>query len=304
MAVTAQLPRSAKGVRGGTLFISSEGLVPSGRLLELGKSLIQRLCPDLEGQYDDGMDIDDDGDGMEPRRRSEWDFMDNVHMEKAQDTDTLEALLEFHVPSMITRTLLASTTSPHPRPLPIRLLIIDSIAAPFRATTGTSSEGFISRSRTLGTISDLLHRLSSLHSLAILIINQISDTFPPPSFPYHSNFVKPPHEVYGLPVGMYGRYQTRWFGGESEGVRSIAALGHSWVNTVNTRLMLTRTRRYVCSSAGEGEEGQGEEVGEKVVRRMEMVFSPFAPRASVHYVLEGQGVRSLGGPVRMGDKGF
>lgn len=230
MAVTVQLPRSAGGLGGGTLFISSEGGVPSGRLLDLGKSLLTRLIPDSNRGEDVKMNENDEG--MEEER--EWEFMNNVHMEKAPDIDTLEALLQFHVPSKIERTLLSSHSSPHPRPLPIRLLIIDSIAAPFRATTGTSSEGFISRSRNLGTISSLLHHLASSHSLAILIINQISDTFTPPPFPFSPPFLHPPHDQFQFPIEMYGRFQTRWFGGENEEMKSIAALGLSWVNVVNT----------------------------------------------------------------------
>ncbi|KAI5480536.1 hypothetical protein MNV49_000232 [Pseudohyphozyma bogoriensis] len=311
LSLTVQLARELSGLSGGTIFISSEGHMPSPRLLQLASSLISRLptsSPD--------------------NSRSKWDYLDNIHASKAQDVEHLDALLSYIIPAQIDRIAshaesatplppspsddddddlsiptINRDTPPKP-PLPIKLLIIDSIAAPFRGdanSSTSSSEGFIKRSKDFAAISDKLKRLAAIYNIAVILVNQVSAVFSKPPLASFSSTVsssssspsstpsfRPPNEDLNLPRLLFSRYQTPHFSGESKAFHSQAALGHSWSNIVNTRVMLHRMGRKRVMG---GEFGNEEPT---VVRRANLVFSPYAPRGSVDYVLEEEGLRSIG----------
>lgn len=325
LALHAQLLPALGGVSGGTILISSEGIVPSSRLLGLARTLVDTLPVELQ-------------------HFTPWDYLDNVHTEKAQDVETLDSLLAFLVPAQIERlhqafvdeqipgsppegtpAIPGGRSGPRRPPLPIRLVIVDSIAAPFRAAHENDSGGFVARAKELGSVGDQLKRLAYVFDCAVVVVNQVSDVFdgprpaprppppPPPArtsspFPHHARDTghsttyssspipprnKPAHEQYHLPSLLYSRYQVPHFSGQTPSLRAQAALGYSWTNMINTRLMLSRTKRRVVDV----EEGaQGEDEAMMLVRRMSVVFSPVAPRGSIEYVIVESGLRSLGEP--------
>ncbi|GAA6013514.1 hypothetical protein JCM10207_008876 [Rhodosporidiobolus poonsookiae] len=194
-ALTCQLPLALGGGAGGALFVSSEGTVPSTRLLSLAEGIIASIPPDT----------------LDPPLTA-WDFLDNVHTEKAPDVETLDAVLSYHVPAAIERiNALAASGAPPPStispfddplpsqflsahrpspprpPLPIRLIVVDSIAAPFRAETETGSSGFAVRAKEFAHLGDTLKRLAHVYGCAVLVVNQVQDVFDsrgrlPPSF--------------------------------------------------------------------------------------------------------------------------
>ena len=286
LATTAQLAVELGGLQGGTMLISSEGTLPSQRLFTLAESLAARLASSSPC--------------------SPWtayDMMDNIHTAKATDAESLAALLSYYVPAHIeavashaaSHTLLPpssfyleedspSSTPPPPRtpqkpPLPIRLVIVDSIAAPIRGAHGSDSAGFISRSKELNGVSDSLKRLAHVYCCAVVVVNQVSAVFSRPMGPNSA------HESYHLPRELYNRFQSPHFSGEKSG--NAAALGPSWTNSINARIMLSRTKRRTS-----GEPGVKEGTA---VRLATLVFSPCAPRASIEFVVDEEGVRSLVG---------
>lgn len=216
-------------------------------------------------------------------------MMDNIHLTKAPDVDSLLSLLSFFIPAKIEAINAASLLPPNPSsssqpppPLPIKLIILDSIAAPFRVSHSSNSSGFITRSKEFAQVGTQLKALAWAHNLAIVVVNQVSDVFtsalPPSDRETHSS-LDAPHRRYNLPDQLYSYQQTPHFSGQSNEFGSMAALGHTWSGIVNTRLMLFRLKRRT-------EEGD-------VVRRLEVVFSPGAPRAGIDYVVEQGGIRSL-----------
>lgn len=263
--------------------------------------------------------------------RDVWDFMDNVLFMKAQDVETLDNLLSYHVPATITsyaslaasgsslpplEPLSSSQSAPYrpaddpshrerpPRPpLPVRLIIVDSIAAPFRVAHGNDKNGFIQRSKDLGMIADKLKRLACTYNCAVVVVNQVSDVFddfssrvPPEDTSTTSTSSSPrggagrlAHEQYRLPALLYGRFQIQHFSGQSSRLPMTAALGYSWSNLINTRLMLSRTGRRKRANAVGNEDEQ-----DVLIRRMSLVFSPYAPRGEIDYVLASDGLRSIG----------
>ena len=165
LACTVQLEPHLGGVYGGALFLSSEGTLPSRRLVQLASHFATR-----------------DHARTARTARTAKQFLDNVHVETAPDADTLVALLTYHVPTAIDRI------NHDPTLLPIRLVIVDSIAAPFRSAHETGSNGFAQRAKELAEIGDALKALAARYHLAVVVVNQVSDVWDargrnlPPSF--------------------------------------------------------------------------------------------------------------------------
>lgn len=159
IACTVQLAPHLGGVDGGAIFLSSEGTLPSRRLVQLATHFAS-LDTTITATR----------------------FLDNVHVETAPDADTLVALLTYHVPTAIERI------NHDPDLLPIRLVIVDSIAAPFRSAHETGSNGFAQRAKELAEIGDALKTLAARYHLAVVVVNQVSDVWDarsrnlPPSF--------------------------------------------------------------------------------------------------------------------------
>lgn len=143
-------------------------------------------------------------------------------------------------------------------------------------------------------------------------------------------------EATALPPMLYAT-QARHFSGQSPGVAKEAALGIVWANTVNTRLMLARTgRRRVVTDDDllgikrartappppqqhvqpaqlphapplapdahvQADTDRSEE--KELVRRFHLVFSPFAPPATLDYVILPDGIRTLPASLRLVDLG-
>ncbi|GAA5982724.1 hypothetical protein JCM11641_007768 [Rhodosporidiobolus odoratus] len=365
-SLTVQLPLELGGLSGGALFISSEGTVPSTRLFSLASSLAASLAPPSP----------ESSSSSSSPPYTAWDFLDNVHTEKAPDVETLDAVLSYHAPAAIERIdALASANSPSPStispfddplpsqylslnrpcpprpPLPIRLIMIDSIAAPFRAETETGSTGFAQRAKEFAHLGDTMKRLAHVYGCAVIVVNQVTDVFdsrgampqsflqdvpanptappfPPSSFapsPFprrplvssttsasasrtkstsssstssttnSAGLPPPPHQQYRFPSLLYSRFQSPHFSGASSSLSSSsfsilpfhstsavsAALGHSWSNIPNVRMLCLLKR-------GEGERRRSR-------RAATVVFSPYAPRGAIGYeILEDHGVRSVG----------
>ena len=330
-AVTLQLPYSQGGLAGGTLVISSEGIIASPRLL----SIADRF-----------------GDAA---------YLDNIYFIKGQDIETLIHLLDYQLPHSIDTIRAQSLATP--TTLPIKLIILDSIAAPFRVAHETNNGGFIQRSKDMGAVIDKLKRLAGENGCAVVVVNQVSDVFeeragprifggtidpfedesapspstsspalaPPPAHAPPSRRVSRnlPHIAYSLPPSLYNKYQNPHFSGQSATHGSQAALGYSWSNLVSSRIMLERTGRrrmirqpkrsnpnfsqgiadaveggQVNGYAGEeGDEEEGEEE-EVLVRKMSMIFSPYAPRGEVDFITEEGGIRSYGSVRLLEERGF
>jgi DNA repair protein RAD57 len=232
---------------------------------------------------------------------------------------------------------------PPPAPQPIRLLVLDSLTALLRGAETpytSSSAGMTARSRHLCSVGDKLKALAVEYELAVVVINQVSDVFdrrpvarpvdtdetdtthpnkrPSQSqHPSSSQSVNLTHDQAWYAAGpdpplLYAT-QARWFSGQGSNGKKEAALGVVWANTVNTRVMLSRTgRRRVVEpeevyQKGGGQDGgdiawekddeqpdqAGQELQRTLVRRAHLVFSPFAPPGTVDYIIRPAGITGL-----------
>ncbi|TXT07377.1 hypothetical protein VHUM_03097 [Vanrija humicola] len=160
--------------------------------------------------------------------------------------------------------------------------------------------GLVQRSRHLCTVADRLKALAVEYDLAVVVVNQVSDVF------FHGAGGPPPGQP--LPPMAYAT-QARLFSGQSPGVAKEASLGIVWANAVNVRIMLARTGRRRKLAADDILHGKkrrtdagvavslGLEFDDKptLVRRLHVVFSPFACPGTLDYVIMPSGIHALPG---------
>uniref|UniRef100_A0A0D9VH67 RecA family profile 1 domain-containing protein n=1 Tax=Leersia perrieri TaxID=77586 RepID=A0A0D9VH67_9ORYZ len=138
--------------------------------------------------------------GLAPKSRP--DLLDHVLVAAAHSASDLVSLLSR------AQHLLA-----HPRRLPVRLIVVDSIASLFRADFDASPADLRRRSALFFRISAKLKELAHRHQCVVVVTNQVVDVV----------------------EGEQGN-TVAW----SSGRRVSPALGLAWANCVNTRLFLTR----------------------------------------------------------------
>lgn len=304
LALTVQLPVAQQGIAGGAIYITSEGHLPTNRLISMAESLLATSS-----------DAPDEPEASPCSPLPAVRMLDNIHVIKALDIETLELILSYRAPRIVGSSQRQGTTQ-QPAILPIRLIIVDSIAAPFRASPTSGSASLVSRAIDLGRIGDSLKQLANRFNCAVVVINQASDVFTlrplnftrldsavypdltaplVPNGDFDSLFPPPrsqrplpkyAHEQYRLPERLYSRHQSPYFSGQSDHLRKIAALGLTWTNVINERIMLSRTRRKIRTQLGPEDEVVR-------VRRMDFIFSPSVPHKQVEYVVESAGVRVL-----------
>lgn len=179
---------------------------------------------------------------------------------------------------------------------PLKLIVIDAIAEFFHTSKRTTTQFLVERSRRLSEIGTLLHSLASKHQIAVLVLNEVSDTIDRDTAPLDS--------------GQIGyKDQFRWFGRADilgEG-RKEATLGLVWSNQLNVRIFLSRTsrRRYleeserprkihesISTTSLNISAGDQEPV---LIRRLTVVFSSVCDPASCDYVVTAEGISAIPG---------
>ncbi|KAL1955544.1 hypothetical protein VTO42DRAFT_8423 [Malbranchea cinnamomea] len=141
LAVQLSPPR---GLGRGALYISTEGELPTTRLMQL-LTYHPLLSCRPEG--------------------SRQPSLENIHSITTVDLETQDHILNFQVPIAIER-------------YNIGLVVIDSITANYRAELSAENpEGLIVRARELKLLGHLLRNLAAKHNIAVVVANQVSDQF-------------------------------------------------------------------------------------------------------------------------------
>ncbi|KAM1397726.1 hypothetical protein ACFX2I_015270 [Malus domestica] len=152
--------------------------------------------------------------------------------------------------------------------LPVRLIVIDSIAALFRTEFNNTPLDLKRRSSLFFKIAGKLKSLANRFRLAVVVTNQVVD------------FMGASDGVNGVKVGNFGSL-------DSSGRRVCPALGLAWANCVNSRLFLSRNEVVV----GEGNSNKLEDgFCRQTKRRLDILFAPHLPQASCEFVITRQGV--------------
>ena len=185
-----------------------------------------------------------------------------------------------------------SANAQNPSQKPLKLIVIDAIAELFHTTKKTTTQFLVERSRSLSKIGILLHALASKHQIAILVLNEVSDTFNRGTAPLESG-----------QIGYQDQFQ--WFGRAESGLgegRKEATLGLVWSNQLNARIFLSRTgrRRYLEESERPRRFSEPipatpsvntpSEDQPVLIRRLTVVFSSVCDPASCDYIVTAEGI--------------
>ncbi|XP_008811308.1 DNA repair protein XRCC3 homolog [Phoenix dactylifera] len=194
--------------------------------------------------------------------------LDHVFVRPAHSPDDLFSLLAA-ADALIARP---------PSALPVRLLVVDSIAALFRSEFDNTPADLKRRSSLFFKIAAKLKEQARRFGAVVVVTNQVVDVVGVSESDGSSSSA--------IRVGNYG---SLW----SSGRRVCPALGLSWANCVNTRIFLSRSDEIVRSERAL-EFGESDDRDDRTVvrtrRKMEVVFAPHLPEASCEFVIVREGV--------------
>ncbi|XP_013363299.1 PREDICTED: DNA repair protein XRCC3 isoform X3 [Chinchilla lanigera] len=176
LCLTVQFPRQHGGLEAGAIYICTEDVFPSKRLRQLIAQQ-PRLRTDVPGEV------------VQSIR-----FGDRIFIEHVADVDALMECVSRRAALLLSRGL-------------ARLLVVDSVAAPFRCEFG--SQASAARAQCLQSLGAALRRLSSTFQSPVLCVNQVTEAVEQPG----------PQDKHLCP-----------------------ALGITWANQLLIRLMADRTR--------------------------------------------------------------
>uniref|UniRef100_A0A8D0WIS0 DNA repair protein XRCC3 n=1 Tax=Sus scrofa TaxID=9823 RepID=A0A8D0WIS0_PIG len=142
LCLAVQLPRQHGGLGTGAVYVCTEGAFPSRRLQQLVAQQ-QLLRPDVPGDV-----------------LGKIKFGDQIFVEHVADVDTLLDCVSRKVPVLLSRGV-------------ARLLVIDSVAAPFRCEFAGADSA--RRARRLQALGAELRRLSCAFRSPVLCINQVTE---------------------------------------------------------------------------------------------------------------------------------
>jgi len=199
-------------------------------------------------------------------------------------------------------TTFPSFAASNPGGRKVKLLIIDALGELFHSDNKTTTSTLIERSKDILRISASLHELASKHKMAIVVLNEVVDTFDHPGR----------HRWDGKDL-LY-QYQSQWFNTAEffgEGKKQ-ASLGLVWANQVNTRIILSRTgkRRYLTgedlpkrlrltSGISDNWQLSNRQVDQgspqpTLIRRLSVIFSNVTSPVSLEYIVTEKGICMLG----------
>lgn len=229
-----------------------------------------------------------------------------IQSTRVHDLEAQEHILRYQVPVAIAR-------------FNVGLVVIDSIAANYRAEFGKSgkpSQSLAQRSTQVAQLGSLLRSLALKHNIAIVVANQVADRFEPQSqlAPLSQQqqapgstqipLAPPPatqhqHQPLALGPNLSLDHQQRFFTGWGDRPLSptssptslkTPSLGLTWTNQLATRIALLRDPVYAdVTVPGEERSVVGWE------RRAKVVFAAWCGEGEVGFEIWKGGVRGVGG---------
>jgi hypothetical protein len=245
------------GLDAGAVYIGTESGLATMRLEQISSALSSRFSDDPP-TYAMAEDIDKAIERLATHG-------DRIYYYNCSDLETQDHILTYQLPVVLSR-------------YKVRLLILDSVTSNYRAEFDrvTSSQiknsqpaHMAQRSKDLRKLAGTLKNLATEFNVAVVAVNQVTDTFKRTS----SQGVSSQEEEL-----LSFDYQARWFDGivDENGVEmgKKPALGLVWTNLVTARIMLVRDTP-----------GQ---------TRMRVVFSPYAKPGSIVYAISTEaGIHAL-----------
>ncbi|KAL9242272.1 hypothetical protein vseg_016290 [Gypsophila vaccaria] len=242
LLLSAQLPVERGGFGGSSLYIYTEFPFPHRRLRQLGDA----FCRNRGGYFGN----------------STYDPLGNVFVHGVYDAHQLFDVL-LKLDSFLSRRKSGRW--------PVRLIVIDSIAAVFRSEFENTPADLKRRSSFFFKIAGRLRELAEKFGLAVVVTNQVVD------------FVGSNDGINALRIGNLKCLYT-------SGRRVCAALGLAWANCVNTRLFISRSDEVLGERSGLVEEDGSDSVCFRSRRHIHVVFAPHLPPSSCEFTILREGV--------------
>ncbi|GLJ43697.1 hypothetical protein SUGI_0909840 [Cryptomeria japonica] len=209
------------------------------------------------------------------------DPCDNIFV---QGVHTIEELLHFLDQ---TEVLLS-----RPLGMPVRLLIIDSVAALFRSDFDNTANDMVKRASLFFQLSSKLKYYAQKFKIAVVVTNQVVD------------FIDSEGSKGSMNNLQLGNFDSL----VSSARRVLPALGLSWAHCINTRLFLSRMEESIysldssCNSFNRTLTGNSSDTAmdacsitgnTRLRRKMQVVFAPHLPSISYDFVIERNGVKGI-----------
>jgi RAD51-like protein 2 len=250
LSVNAALPTYCGGVQGRVVYIDTEGSFAPERCHDLATHLLRHVQSGLRRrkQRDDSTLL-------------EWnvtvpDILNHILVYRVHDVAEWNAVLQGALPALL---------SSQNAELPIRLIVVDSLAFPYRAAHGMD---YVTRTQQLTATAATLTALASRHQLAVVCVNHMTTTRTEP------NGTEPV-------VGNENRLvasSTR-----SAKTNFIPALGESWAHAVTTRLVLSKPHSAPVSL----------DAPHPQFRTCALQKSPRLPTGEANFVISAAGIRGV-----------
>ncbi len=213
----------------------------------------------------------------------------NVHTIAAPTVAVLQRVLAETLPAFIEQQAFAGKKH-------VKLLVIDALGELFHSTTRTTTSTLVERSKDISSISASLHGIATKCGMAILVLNEVIDVFNRPSGSSDQD-----------QGDMFYDQQSRWFNTAEffgQGTKE-ATLGLTWANSVNTRIMLSRTgrRKYLIpddypkrlhlvdpAAAPVQTDKEADQAEPTLIRRLSILFSSVTSPISLDYIVTECGI--------------
>lgn len=150
----------------------------------------------------------------------------------------------------------------------VKLIVLDSIATFYRLKTD-----YIQRAKEMNKTCQHLRRLSFEHNLIVVLINQVADVFPT-DIQFNAS-------DYGSVLSSQRRVKP--------------TLGLAWSNVVNLRIMLSRgtPTHDIVGYDEQRQETYLKGTDSTVLRKLDVVFSPYMDRRNVSFEIMDEGIRGI-----------
>lgn len=248
LSVLARLPQLCGGVEGRTLYVDAEGSF----VAERAHSMAQALCQHVKGraQYQQSKNK---GSSSLPESFTTEGILDSIDVFRVHDEAALLATL-YSLRQYI------ESISNTPSALPVKLVIIDSIAFHFRAVVPTDASYYVQRTKTLTALAAFLGDLANQHNLAVVVINQM----------------------------------TTKIGRNNTGTSVVPALGESWAHATATRLLLSKEERFLTETSNDDDETENLS-RRRELRTCSLIKSSHKPTGKASYRILEDGIRDVPG---------
>ncbi|KAF3452793.1 hypothetical protein FNV43_RR03226 [Rhamnella rubrinervis] len=237
LALSAQLPLSHGGLSASSLYIHTELPFPYRRLQQLSRTF------------------------HHPHSVLRCNPCDSIFVHAVHNADQLLDIMP-HIESFL--------AEPKTQ-LPIKLIVIDSIAALFRSEFDNTPSDLKRRSSLFFKISGKLKSLAKRFSLAVVVTNQVVD------------FIGENDGINGMRPGNLSSLY-------SSGRRVCPALGLAWSNCVNSRLFLSRNEEVIGEDKALADTCDRDYLCRQTRRQLYVVFAPHLPESSCEFVISKEGV--------------